>query len=141
MQMPDYGACVERVAEWIAAGAELTPGENMFVEVNLPENPDTFAALFETSGAWDVKRNLQYWQLQLVTRAPYLKDARALMAACITAAHEGFATATEQQRGIIQDLRLEILPRLQPRDERGRVYQEALFIMSISAPYVMGAEL
>ena len=134
MDIPDYGACVTRIAEWIAAEADLLPGKTIFLEPGLPEGPDGCAAIFETGGDWNFARGLQTWALVLVVRAARLADARALALACLKGAVKGFETATAEQRGIILDVKLEKLPSLEGRDERGRVILQAALTMTIHAP-------
>lgn len=134
--MPDYGAAVEAVGGWIAAGTGLEIGATAFMEVVLPESPDAIVSVFETGGDWDRRRGLQAWTLLLVARAAYLSDARILMRRSIIAALQGWAEAEEENRAGILDLSLTGLPKLAARDDRTRVHLEALFSMEIHAPVV-----
>ena len=68
-------------------------------------------------------------------RAPSLAVARALALSCLKGAVQGFEGATAQERGIILDVKLEKLPALQGRDERGRVVLQAGLAMTVHAPW------
>ena len=138
---PDYGPEVERIGDWIAAGANLAPGRTLLLEPELPEAPDVVAACFEAGGQWDRDRGIQDWGVLLVARAPTLAQSRALARECIVAALQGFATANEEQRGLIQMLDLASLPIHRGRDERGRVILEATLRMRIFARDETGVAL
>ena len=134
MNVPDYGACIEIVAGWIAAGAELVPGKTLVLEPGLPPAPDGCVALFETGGTWNVDRAFQVWSLTIVVRAARLADARALAMAAINAALDGYADPGEAGKGAILDLDLHSLPALIGRDDRDRVMLQAGLTMTIHAP-------
>lgn len=135
---PDYGAEVARVAGWVAIGAGLTNGKTLFVEPTLPKSPDRVVLVFESGGVPNEARGLQDWYLPVVARAPQQAEARRLTAAVLTAAVKGFQEAAVSERGTISHLKLNGLPALKPRDERGRVIIEAGLVMTLYAPTEFG---
>jgi len=141
MTIPDYGADVERVGGWIAAGANLVAGKTLFLEPELPKAPDTIATLFETGGVWNIERSQMVWRLLLVTRAPLLRDARALAVLALQSAVSGWMRSATAARGNIRNLKIAGLPNLQPRDGNNRVIQEAVLEMTIHAPFETGVDL
>lgn len=138
MDIVDYGQKVEQVGTWISAETKLKPGDNLLLEPTLPEGPDSVALLFESGGTWNTESGFQDWRLVLITRAPTQAGARALAIACLKGALSRWKTASDR-KGIL-NLRVESLPALQPRDERGRVLLQASLVMRIVAPLEPGLD-
>jgi hypothetical protein len=142
MSFPDYGRAVERVGLWIAQDvAGMVPGKTLLLEPTLPTGPDGIQALFEFGGTWNEERGWQDWSLMLVTRAATLLDARKLAMLSIQSALKNFCKSAVNARDGIQDLQLQSLPALRPRDEKGRVILETRFLMRIHAVWDIGLEI
>jgi hypothetical protein len=133
VSFPDYGAAVEQVGDLIATAAKLKKGVTLHLEPDLPPGPDALESVYEVGGTWIRDRCVQQWNLQLITRAATLKEARALLIATIKGVDEQFLKLPRPTSTGIIDLKLSGLPRLVGRDARNRVILETPFVMSLRA--------